>query len=181
MADVQSSLISAIIGGVIVAIINNLFVRSNKDNEWRSQHLSEDKEKIREECMKIFNDCEGFDLIKLIEKIKNNQDLLNLIATLHSSYYVIELYLDKQNVISDKLQSAVYSTIQDIDNLLQMKIALPQMQGDIATTVGKDYFLLHSRVSNQFNQFKKAIREYFAEYYPKPPLCTRIKQCFCGN
>jgi hypothetical protein len=109
MADIQmistSTLIASIVGsilgsGVISAVVSGLFNNSSKDNEWRSNHLSEDKKIVRN----ILDQLHFY--LELVEPLKNNHNKQYLefdITTAKNYMSKLTRYLDIRNKYAAEL------------------------------------------------------------------------------
>ncbi|TXI92398.1 MAG: hypothetical protein E6Q33_06765 [Neisseriales bacterium] len=184
MVTLILTIVGTVLGSsVLSAIITGLFNSSNKNNEWRSQHLSQDKEKIREECMKIFNNCQQFNLKETIDKIINEEDSAKFITALNSSFHLIELYLDTTNIKSSELRKTILNLIEDFNKLMCIQNAKDIKENSEVGAIERAIFnkLLHNEIPDKLGEFKKIVREYFVEYYPKPAVLARIKQSLCGK
>lgn len=182
-----TTLIVTIIGSVLSSsvlssIITGLFNNSSKSNEWRSQHLIEDKNKVREHLESMNKE---FGLLQykkyefssahieqrkwLLSLLKMYQDINNPYSQLICDCY--EELFDHVHKIYDKdldykhNNLDIYSTDQDYDKYddFYNKELRPRI----------------IRCDNIVNNINVYIGKYFAYYYPKPSLCTRIKQCLC--
>ncbi|MDD3266830.1 MAG: hypothetical protein PHC75_06605 [Burkholderiales bacterium] len=176
MNTVLTIIISILSSGAVAAIISNV----GRDNEWRSNQLSLDKQKLREKLLD--NDCGQF--LFNPEHYSYDFDLEGLALESEAKYLeivsAITVYLDFSNKFSQKILSN-YEEIKRRCTFIQFLCEkeefdlfeyhpsnpyLPaQLEGAILT-------LNRLKLENSH-----LIQKYFAEYYPKS-LTSRIKNIF---
>lgn len=184
MADLQSAFVSAVIGGVIVALINNLFARSNKDNEWRRQHLIEDKNKVREHLENMNKEFRLLQYKKYefssghIEQRKWLLSLLKMYQDINNPYS--KLICDSYEELFDCSLQAVTRDEDYKNNNLDI-YSTDQDHEAYGNFHSKELKPILNKCDDIVNKINLNIGKYFSYYYPQPSIWSRIKLCLCGK
>lgn len=178
MADTQiissTTLVTTVIGtilgsGVISAIVSGLFNHSSKDNEWRSNHLSDDKKVVRET------------LDELNRYLEMTQPLDNTHTEQHFQFdmkfatryiYKLTLYLDIGNKHATELVETYSTLIGQLRNYVNLWRQLNN-RFELAEPTSREECLY------LLEQSARIANIYFAEYYPKPSIWLKIRKCLC--
>ena len=171
---------SVLSSSVLSSIITGLFNNSSKDNEWRSQHLSQDKGKVRE-YLELLN--EKYKLLEYKEyqfsdsDYKNHKWLLN----------ILQLYFDINNPYSKLIYdgySELMSLAAEINFLvIEYKHENFSFPGASDFEVEEFNIFINNKIVPLENKCDKVVNliienigKYFAYYYPKPSCWTKIKK-----